>query len=93
MMKQIQFISISPEELQNAILEGVKTHLDEFKKNFEPKVPVELLTRQETADLLKIDLSSIHNWTKRGILQSYGCSGRVYYKRSEIEKAIVKLKK
>lgn len=92
-MRQIQFISISPEELQNVILEGVKAHLDDFKKNFEPKTPTEYLTRQETADLLKVTLSSIINWTKRGILQSYGCSGRVYYKRSEIEKAIVKLKK
>jgi Helix-turn-helix domain len=92
-MKQIQFISISPEELQSAIIEGIKSQLEDLKKNFEPKTPTEYLTRNETADLLKVDVSSIHNWTKRKILQSYGCSGRVYYKRSEIEKAIVKLKK
>lgn len=92
-MEQVQFISVTPKQLQNAIIEGVKLQLEDFKKNFEPKKPTEYLTRNETADLLKVDLSSIHNWTKRGILQSYGCSGRVYYKRSEIEEAIVKLKK
>lgn len=92
-MQQVQFISVTPEQLQDAIIEGVKLQLNELKKNFEPKTPTEYLSRQETADLLKADLSSIHNWTKRKLLQSYGISGRVYYKRSEIENAIVKLKK
>jgi len=92
-MGQIQFVQVTPEQLQTAIIEGVKLQLDELKKNFQPKTPTEFLSRQETAKLLKVDISSIHNWTKRGILQSYGVSGRVYYKRSEIENAIVKLKK
>lgn len=92
-MQQVQFISVTPEQLQSAIIEGVKIQLEELKKNFEPKTPTEYLSRQETAELLKVDVSSIHNWTKRKILQSYGLSGRVYYKRSEIEEAIVKLKK
>ncbi|MHB1106565.1 MAG: helix-turn-helix domain-containing protein [Lutibacter sp.] len=92
-MKVIQFVNVTPEQLQTAIIEGVKLQLEELKKDFEPKTPTEYLSRQETADLLKADLSSIHNWTKRGILQSYGCAGRVYYKRSEIEDALIKLKK
>ncbi len=92
-MSQVQFISITPEKLQTAIIEGVKLQLNGLKKNFEPKTPTEYLSRQETAELLKVNLSSIHNWTKRKLLQSYGISGRVYYKRSEIENAIVKLKK
>jgi hypothetical protein len=92
-MQKLQFIGIEPEQLQNAIIEGVKLQLDDFKKNFEPKTPTEYLTRQETADLLKVDLSTIHNYTKRKILQSWGIQGRVYFKRSEIEKSIVKLNK
>jgi hypothetical protein len=92
-MSQIQFIQVTPEQLQNAIIEGVKTQLEDFKKHFEPKTPTEFLSRQETAELLKVDISSIHNWTKRKILQSYGISGRVYYKRSDIEEAMIKLKK
>lgn len=88
---QVQFISVTPGQLQEAIIEGVKVQLENLKKNFEPKSPTEYLTRQETADLLKIDLSSVSNWSKNGILTKYGCSGRVYYKRSEIEKAVVPL--
>lgn len=89
-MQTVQFEF--PEQLKNDI-DFLKTELQDLKRNFEPKTPTEFLSRQETAELLKVDISSIHNWTKRGILQSYGISGRVYYKRSEIENAIVKLNK
>ena len=81
-----------PEQLQTDI-NFIKSELESLKKSCQPKEPTEYLTRQETAELLKVDISSIHNWTKRKVLQAYGCSGRVYYKRSEIEKAIVKLNK
>ena len=91
MMQQIQFIQVTPEQLQNAIIEGVKTQLQDLKKHFQPKQPNEYLTRNEVAEMLKIDLSSVHNWTKRRILQSYQIGGRVYYKRDEVENAIVKL--
>ena len=71
----------------------IKSELINLKHNFQPKEPTELSTRQEVSSLLKIDLSSVHNWTKKKILQSYQCSGRVYYKRSEILQAIIKLNK
>ena len=92
-MKQIQFIQITPEQLQNAIIDGVKTQLQELKSHFQPKQPPEYLTRNEVAKILHIDLSSVHNWTKKSILKAYQIGGRVYYKRSEIENAMVELKK
>ncbi len=92
-MTQVQLIGITPEQFQNAIIEGVKTQLQDFKKHLEPKKPTEYLKRREVADLFKIDLSSVHNWTKKGILISYQIGGCVIYKRSEIENAIVKLNK
>ncbi len=92
-MQSVQFIQITPEQLQNSIIEGVKTQLEDLKKHFEPKIPTEYLSRQETANLLKVDLSTIHNYTKQGKLIAYGIGSRVYYKRKEIENAIVKLNK
>jgi hypothetical protein len=92
-METVQFIQVTPEQLQNAIIEGVKSQLQDLKKHFQPKEPNEYLTRVEVAEMLKIDLSSVHNWTKKGILISYQIGGRVYYKRQEVENAIVELKK
>ena len=92
-MTTIQFISVTPEQLQDAIIEGVKTQLQDLKEHFEPKTPNEYLTRVEVSEMLKIDLSSVHNWTKKRILISYQIGGRVYYKRAEVENSIVKLNK
>ena len=90
-MKTIQFISVTPDQLQNAIVEGVNKHLQDFKKNFEPKTPESYLTRKETAELLKVDYSTLHNWKHKGKLTPVGIGGRVLYKRSDIEAALVQL--
>ena len=43
-----------------------------------------LLSRTETAKLLSVNVSTLHNWHKKGILKPYSLGGRVYYKYSEI---------
>jgi excisionase family DNA binding protein len=45
---------------------------------------ITFLTRSETADLLRITLPTLHNWTKDGLLPSYKIGGRVLYKRKEV---------
>lgn len=72
-------------------LEQLKQEVSLIKDNFQPKEPIELLTRQETADFLKINISTLWHWTRKGRLTSYGIGNRVYYKRSEVEKSIIKL--
>lgn len=91
-MGEIFMSKISSDELQNAIIEGVKLQLNELKVNFQPKEPNQFLTRSETAKILKIDLSTLYKWTKKGTLKSYGLNGRVYYKLDEVENSIVELK-
>jgi len=91
MEKTIQFIQVTPEQLQNAILEGVKGQLESIKEYFQPKEPIEYLSRREVAELLKVDISTIHNWTVKGKLTSYGIGGKVLYKRTEVEAAVIPL--
>jgi hypothetical protein len=84
----IQFIQITPEQFHETIISGVKSELEKLKSEFQPKQPTEFLTRNQVKELLDVDLSTVHNWTKKGKLQAYGIAGRVYYKRSEIEQAL-----
>jgi Helix-turn-helix domain len=92
-MEQIQFIGTTPNALVNLIDEVVKRQLEDLKKSYQPKEPNEYLTRNNVAELLSVDLSTVHNWTKKGILHAKQIGGRVFYLREEIENAIVKLKK
>jgi len=86
-----QLHNTTPEQLQDAILQGVKNQLEELKKQYQPKEPEEYLSRAEVAKLLKVDISTIFNWGKAGKIKRYGLGNRVYYKRSEIERAIIQL--
>lgn len=91
MQTSILLQNVTPEQLQNEIIKGVKNELEQLKKDFQPKQPSEYLTRNEVAEMLKIDISSVHNWTKKGKLKAYGIGGRVYYKRDEVENSIIEL--
>jgi excisionase family DNA binding protein len=92
-MKTVQLIELTPEQLQNAIIDGVKIQLEELKSHFQPKEPTEFLTRKEVATLLKVDLSTIHNWCKSGKLLPYGIGKRVYFKRADLEQSIIPLER
>ena len=91
-MKQVQFISTSPEALVNLIDEAVKRQLDELKKSFQPKEPTKYVTRNYVADeIIHCDISTVHNLTVRGVLKKYQIGGRVLYIREEAKNAIVEL--
>jgi hypothetical protein len=51
----------------------------------------ELLTRNEVAAYFKVNISTVRNWTKQGILIKYGIGDRVYYKKSEIDAVLIQL--
>lgn len=87
-MEKIQFIGVTPDQLQKQITNGVKEQLTEFLENFKPKQPNEYLTRQEVAALFKVDISTIHNWCKSGKLNPKGIGNRVYFLRSDIDDSL-----
>ena len=91
--KQIQFVAISPEENNQPIFDYLDKKFKEIIESNQPKEPTKYLTKQEVSDMLSIKATSVHNWTKKNILQSYRIGGRVLYKRSEIEESIIKLRK
>jgi prefoldin subunit 5 len=85
-----QLHNVEPQQIINPI-NDLKKQIEDLKKSFQPKEPTEYLTRQEVVEMLKINLSTLYNWTKNKKLVSYGIGARVYYKRKEIENAIIKL--
>lgn len=90
-MESIQFIGISPEQLQKQISNGVKEQLTEFLKQYTPKQPNEYLSRKDVATMFGVDLSTIHNWCKSGKLKPVSLGARVYFLRSEVENSLIPL--
>lgn len=71
-MKNIKF-----EDLPKAtekILEKlclIEKELAAIKEKFQPKEPVELMTRHETAKFFKVSLTTLWQWNKKGVLNAY----------------------
>ncbi len=82
---------ITEAHLINIINMAIQTQFEELKKDIQKvRDQDELLTRDEAAKLLKINISTLYNWTRKGKIPSYGIGYRVYYKRSEILNSLVK---
>lgn len=86
-MEPIQIIT-TPNEFKKEIINDLKSHLDEFLKNFKPEPQKEYLSRNDVAKMFGVDISTVSNWQKSGKLNPLGISGRVYFLRSEVEASL-----
>lgn len=79
---------VTPQQLTETILKGVETQINDLKKNFTPKEPDDFLTRMEVAKLLKISLTTVHEWVNTGTLKAYKVGNRTYFSRKKIENTL-----
>lgn len=92
-MENIQLKGITPKELVELLDQRQKLRFEEFKRQLQPTTLNKYIRRKDLSKMLSVDISSIHNYTSKGILTAYQIGGVVMYKLSEVENAIVKLKK
>ena len=84
---------IYPEQLREDIL-SLKSELAEIKLNLQkPTENTKYLGRKEVAEMLDVNISTIHNWTVKGILTALQIGGRIYYRKKDVEAALIELKK
>lgn len=88
MEKSILLHCIAVEDFKEMIMEVIRTGFAEQQIPVTGTDPEILLTRQETAALLRISLTSLWQWTNKGKLRSYGLGNRRYYKKSEVMESL-----
>lgn len=85
----MQLISMSVADFKVTIREAISAELAIFKRQMSRKADCNIMTRKETAIMLRIDLSTLWEWTKSGKIKSKGIGRRVYYDRQEIENCLM----
>jgi len=85
-MVQIEQISVS--ELKTLLFEVLQK---DVKQETPKNEDTEYITRQETAEILRISLPTLNEYTKQGILSGYRLGSRVRYKKQEVEGALKKI--
>jgi hypothetical protein len=93
-MQSSTLIQISPVELTELITTIFKTELDEFKKQLQNQsANDDLLSREQTLELLQINASTLWHWQNKGKIIAYKFANKSYYKRSELMESLIPLKK
>lgn len=91
MNPQIQFISITPEQLVEVITNSVKEQLKDIKPSVEAEpIKKEFLSRKEVAELFQVSLVTIHEWAKSNILKPYKMGNKTYFAYQEILNTLYK---
>jgi hypothetical protein len=91
MESAIMLHNFSPMDLEELIRKVVNEQLEVFRKNLPTENPDELLSRAEACNLLKVNLTTLWNWSKKGKIIAYGIGNRVYYKRAELLERLVRI--
>jgi hypothetical protein len=91
MENAIMLHTLAPTDLEELITRVVKDQLQEFKRNVPTENPNELITRAEACTLLKINITTLWNWTKKGNIIAYGIGNRVYYKKGELMQSLIRI--
>ena len=88
-MEAIQFINLSPEELENRISEKVRAIvLEATQAKEDPEV---FLTSEKACEFFEVSLPTLSKWAKQKNIPQY-CLGRlIRYKKSELIAALVKI--
>lgn len=84
----VQIENISVDELADIIAEKL---LLKMETRGSIDLDYSLLSRVETCEILKINKTTLWNWTKKGKLIAYGIGNRVYYKRGEVMNAMIRI--
>jgi excisionase family DNA binding protein len=79
---------VSKSELKDLIGQAVAAQFCKSHQAVPPAKELGILTRAETAKALGITLSTLHDWTKNGIIQGTRIGTRVRYRQSDVENAL-----
>ena len=80
----LQLITISKEELMQDFEQIVRKVLEKMQQDQSAKDEKEFYTREETAKLLNVSLTTLFNWNNEGILKTKKIGKRVYYSKNEV---------
>jgi len=83
---------VSKSELKDLIGQAVAEQISKGHQATTPTKELTILTRQQTAQTLGITLSTLHDWTKSGIIQGTRIGTRVRYRQSDVEAALKDIK-
>jgi len=86
-MKTNMLIQISPEQLSEMIISGIREELQKFQSvSGEKSNNKDLMTRKEVCDYLQCSQTSLWDWTRKGkIIATKVGKKKVLYRKNDVD--------
>lgn len=91
-MSQIFLMGITVNDLKEIVNEAVRANLNLKSEKPQQKSKQEYLSRLEVANLLKISLVTLHDWTKQGTIKAFRIGSRILYCPDDVTNALNEIK-
>ena len=86
MKNSVLIQNVTSDDLKEIISDVIEAQLKGL--THQPKESSEYLTREETADLLRISLPTLFDYTKKGYIKGHRIGSRVLYRRDQLEDSL-----
>jgi len=89
-MTRLEICTKEDFEKLERLIADLRNEINQLK---ELKSPKEFITRKEAAEILKVSVTTVINYEKRGIIIAYRIGNRIRYKREDILNAPVAIER
>jgi len=89
-MTKLEICTKEDFEKLERLIADLRNEINQLK---ELKSPKEFITRKEAAEILKVSVTTVINYEKRGIIQAYRIGNQIRYKREDILNAPVAIER
>jgi len=89
-MTKLEICTKEDFEKLERLIADLRNEINQLK---ELKSPKEFITRKEAAEILKVSVTTVINYEKRGIIIAYRIGNRIRYKREDILNAPVAIER
>ncbi len=80
-MTKLEICTKEDFEKLERLIADLRNEINQLK---ELKSPKEFITRKEAAEILKVSVTTVINYEKRGIIQAYRIGSQIRYKQKDI---------
>ena len=85
MKQRVELFQLTKFELQELLQERDRLLLEKFREILKEKEDeVELLSKKEALEFLKVSPNTLDSWVGKGFIKRYGIGSRVYFKKHEL---------
>lgn len=71
------------------LFKGLQKQIADLNTKLEEKKPIEWVPRAKVAKMFEISLVTVHRWSVEGKIKPYAIGGKIYYKRHELDEALI----